>query len=198
MTVSIIADFIHVHPCLLRDWIARKEISRVIAISDQAFATGLGKRKSFEVFGRLGKVSDDGSHLLAVDSESGESSKMETNRTSEVAGLFGSCISMKQIFENVLNLMFHAMDGVYIRHHEGQCLSDAIRSAISLCSTNPARLLKLDHHCGDVKVGLDATLLLVNVTERKVRPGDTWFGCMWETYLDVTLEKVIYHGKVVR
>lgn len=188
------------HPHLLRDWIARKEISRVIAVSDCAFATGLSSRKSFQVFGRAGALSDDGTHLVAVSSGSDAAKRTETetsSRTSDVAGLFGSCVTMKQIFENVLNLMFHDMEGVYYRQHVGMPLRDAVKTAVSICTSNPARMLGIDRMCGEVKAGLEATLLLVNITEKAISSDERRPGCNWQRYLTVTLKKVVYRGKVI-
>ena len=200
LTVSVIADFVHVHPHLLRDWIARKEISRVIAVSDCAFATGLGSRKSFEVFGRSGAVSDDGTYLVTETSGCDAvkyKTKEKTSRMSDVACLFGSCVTMKQVFENVLNLMFHEMKSVYNRQHEAMSLHDAIRTAVAVCSSNPARLLGIDHVCGTVQAGLEATLLLVNISEETLCPGEKWYGCNWQQYVTVTLKKVIYRGNLL-
>jgi N-acetylglucosamine-6-phosphate deacetylase len=200
LTVSVIADFVHVHPHLLRDWIARKEIPRIIAVTDCAFATGLQLRKSFEVFGQSGAVSDDGTYLVAQTSGCDAGKDRTTEKNSKISDgptLFGSCATMKQVFENILNLMCHEMKSVYTRQHEAMSLHDAIRTAVAICSSNPACLLGIDHLCGTVQPGMEATLLLVKISEEAVCSHKKWHSCDWQKYVTVTLKKVIYRGNLL-
>eukprot|EP00118_Oscarella_pearsei_P017895 m.180169 g.180169 ORF g.180169 m.180169 type:complete len:421 (+) comp39238_c0_seq3:238-1500(+) len=177
LTIGTIGDFIHVHPEILRDWIARKELHRVVAVSDQAFAAGLPPSNQFNVFNRTGCVSEDGSHLRVTD----------LNEV-DVPTLFGSCVSMMKVFENLVNLFSRDMQGIYHRKHSQLSLPDAVANAVLLCSTNPAKLLGKDGKFGSLKPGLEANLLLINIEEKDGGRNEA-------SRYQVSLSKVFYKGK---
>src|SRR5690606_35117309 len=62
---TVIIDGYHVHPQLVRDFIERKGIERMIGVSDAGFALGPPKGE-FEVFGIKGAPSDGGDYLYVV------------------------------------------------------------------------------------------------------------------------------------
>jgi len=139
LIASIIVDGWHVHPQLIRDWIARKELSRVIAVSDAGFALG-PPRSAFEVFGVRGEPAGEGAYLRVVPRDGAPPGNP---LSSDAGALFGSAVGMREVFENLVNLLTTAMPGVYRRSHAAYDLASAVRSASRLCSTNPAMLLGL-------------------------------------------------------
>lgn len=85
---TVIVDKYHIHPQLVRDWIARKEVSRFIGITDVGFVLGAPKG-AFEVFGIRGVVSEDGEYMRVLPpGDNGE--KVPT-----VPILFGSVVTMR-------------------------------------------------------------------------------------------------------
>jgi N-acetylglucosamine-6-phosphate deacetylase len=158
LAVTLIADRRHVHPQLLRDWIARKEDSRCIGVSDAGFATG-SPQGAFEVFGVHGEPSEDGSYLRVLR----DRGLVEASRhSSDAAVLFGSAVGMREIFENLLNLFSVEMPGVYQRRHPALGFGEALAAASRMCSANPARLLDLADR-GEIAVEKRADLVLVEV-----------------------------------
>jgi len=164
LIVTIIVDGRHVHPQLVRDWIARKEISRVVGISDAGFATG-APSGTFEVFGIRGETADDGSYLRVVRDAKDEHA---ARYSSDAAALFGAAIGMREVFENLLNLLTSDMEGVYQRRHVAISLDDAMVAASRMCSENPAALLGLAER-GRVDVGQRADLVLVRLERLEQR-----------------------------
>ena len=158
---TLIADGWHVHPQLLRDWIARKEISRSIAVSDAGFAMG-PPRGRFEVFGITGESAEEGAFLRVVPKDG---ARVPNPRTSDVGALFGSAILMDRVFENLVGWFRAPMAGVYQREHDALDLPAAFEAASAMCSTNPARLLRVDDERGRIVEGHRADLVLLDVTE---------------------------------
>ena len=176
LVVTIILDGVHIHPQLVRDWIERKEASRVIAVSDGAFATGAPPGE-FEVHGIRGRVSEDGTHLRVMPSD--PAAPGDAGLSSDVGALFGSAASMRDVFENALNLLAREMAGVYHRRHAALPVEEAALVASRLVSWNPARLLG-EIGRGSIEPGLRGDLVLVDVAGTpgayRVRVEATWIG----------------------
>ena len=169
LMVTAIVDGVHVHYQLLRDWLARKELSRFIAVSDAGFAMGVPEGE-FEVFGIRGRVEEEGRFLRVVtEDDSDDPSRDEAAATpgtnpfsSDAAKLFGAAIGMHQVFENTLNLLTREMEGVYHRSHAAMSLPDAVQVASRLCASNPATLLG-ERDRGRLAVGARADALLASI-----------------------------------
>ncbi|MBN1441581.1 MAG: amidohydrolase family protein [Planctomycetes bacterium] len=158
LSITVIADGHHVHPRLIRDWIARKPFSRVVAVSDAGFALG-PPVESFEVFGIRGGVAPGGAYLYLESSEDPDPARAHS---SDAVQFFGSAVDQKKVFENILNLLTIEVEGVYQRRHEPLAFADAVCTAVAICSTNAARLLDLDDR-GGIDEGARADLLLARI-----------------------------------
>ncbi len=173
LVVTVIVDGYHVHFDLVRDWIERKEPERFVAVSDAAFAMDFPAGE-FEVFGVGGVVSPDGRYLqVAADSAP------KNPRSSDVGRLFGAAAQMRDVFENLLNLVTTERAGVYYRRHRALELADGIALASQVCSASPAALLGMNDR-GVVREGARADAILVSVGgapgSYSVRVRDVWIG----------------------
>jgi N-acetylglucosamine-6-phosphate deacetylase len=175
LVATIIADGCHIHPRLVRDWIRRKEVARVIAVSDAGFATGMPAGE-FEVCGVRGRVSADGSYLKVVPRLD---ARPANPLSSDFGALFGSVAGMREVFENIVNLLSREMEGVYYRSHPALDLAGAVEAACRLTSTNPAALLGLTDR-GVLAAGKRGDALLVELQGSpgayRVRLHGTWLG----------------------
>ncbi|XP_065176230.1 uncharacterized protein LOC135806026 [Sycon ciliatum] len=166
LTATVICDMHHIHPAIVRDWTIRKTIQRVVAVSDAAFALGIPSPE-FEVFGRRGKLSEDGKCLVQADLDT---SATPSRSSDNIACLFGSNATMRDIYENLVNMFTTHMRGILYRDHPALSLRQAVSIASALCSSNPARLLthqegsQLSADVGKVKTGQLADLLLLSIT----------------------------------
>ena len=158
IVASIIMDGIHIHPGLVRDWIARKGLTRVIGTSDAAFALD-PPRGGFEVLGIEGRVSEDGRWLKVVPRPGVQAANPSS---SDFGALFGSAASMRDVFENALNWLTREMTGVATRSHAAMELDGALRAASLLCSTNPAGLIGLGDR-GEIATGKRADAILLEI-----------------------------------
>ncbi len=162
LMITVIVDGVHVHEQLVRDWLARKELSRFIAVSDAGFAMGVPEGE-FEVFGIRGRAEDGGSFLRVVTGDgAGPGTRGANPFSSDVATLFGAAIGMRRVFENTLNLLTREMEGVYYRNHAAMSLVDAVQAASRICAFNPATLLGLRGR-GSLEVGARADALLAAI-----------------------------------
>ena len=171
VSLEIICDGYHVDPAYVRDIIARKEIERVIMITDSMFANGLDDLKQFSMFGLTGAVSQNRQYLQMLGSED---------------TLFGSVLSPNTGFQNVLNWLTTEMTGVWKRHHDAYSLQDSLVMAAKLFSSNPARLINIDQPdnspgTGSIEVGKYADLIIADIKD-----GDT---------VEFKIEKVLSEGK---
>jgi N-acetylglucosamine-6-phosphate deacetylase len=175
LIATIIVDGWHVHPSLVRDWIARKEVSRTVGVSDAGFALGPPEGR-FEVFGIQGEPADDGAYLRVVPKDG---APLSNPLSSDVGALFGAAIGMREVFENLVNLLSTDVEGVHVRRHEAMPLESAIDSAAQMCSENPARLLGLTGR-GSLRRGDRADLVLVEIRgepgKLRVQPVSTFLG----------------------
>ncbi len=137
LTVSLILDGVHLDPRLVRDIIARKEVKRVVGISDSAFALEIPEGE-FTVFGVRGRVDPDGRFIQVVPPPG---THPPNPRSSDTIPLFGSAAGMRAVFENILSWLSREMAGIYHRRHRALSLVDALRAAVDLTSANPARVL---------------------------------------------------------
>jgi N-acetylglucosamine-6-phosphate deacetylase len=173
LIASIIMDGIHIHPALVRDWIARKGLSRVIGTSDAAFALD-PPRGGFEVLGIEGRVSEDGRWLRVVPPLG---TPAPNPLSSDFAPLFGSAAAMRDVFENALGWLTREMAGVYTRSHPAMPLDEALRAASLFCSANPASLLGLGDR-GSIEAGKRADVVLLEIGggpgDHSVRVRETW------------------------
>jgi N-acetylglucosamine-6-phosphate deacetylase len=171
LTVTIILDGVHIHPALVRDWIERKGMERVIAVSDAGFAMG-NPGGEFEVLGVRGRVASGG--WLEV-----MGSAPRNPLSSDFGALFGSAADMRRVFETALNMLTRAMPGVYHRHHPALPLEEALVAAARLTATTPASLLGLDDR-GRIEPGLRADLALLEIEgvpgAHRVEVASVWVG----------------------
>lgn len=169
LTVTVIIDGYHVHPALVRDFIERKELARVIGVSDAGFALG-APAGEFEVFGIRGTRNADGAYLHVVPSPAKDA---PNPRSSDAVALFGSAVDQLRVLEVAVDILTHERSGVYTRRHPALSLEEALRAAVEMLSTNPARLLGLSER-GRITTGARADLFLADVdVERgpaRVRP----------------------------
>jgi N-acetylglucosamine-6-phosphate deacetylase len=159
LAVTIIADNYHVHPQLVRDWIARKEVSRVIGVSDAGFAMGAPAGR-FEVFGVRGEAAEGGAYLKVLREDGPPPNPL----ASEATPLFGSAAGMRDVFENLLNLLAAEMAGVHQRRHPALGLEAALAAASRMCSANPARLLGRLSERGELNLGCRADIVLARLS----------------------------------
>jgi len=160
LVVTIILDGVHIHPALVRDWIERKGLERVIAVSDAGFAMG-NPQGEFEVLGIRGRMAAGG-WLEVVGSAA------RNPLSSDFGALFGSAADMRLVFETAVSLFTREMTGVYCRRHAALPLEEALAAAARITSENPARLLGLVDR-GRLEPGLRADLVLLELSGR---PGD--------------------------
>lgn len=174
IAVGIILDGVHIHPEIARDWIARKGLSRAIAVSDAAFATG-APPSEFEVFGVRGALSEDGRYLRVVGP--GAPGGAAAEASSDFGALFGSVATGRDVFENALNLLARAMPGVYHRTHPALPFEEAVLGAARLTSSNPAELLG-ERGRGSIEPGFRGDLVLARISgppgEARVEVEATW------------------------
>ncbi len=168
LAVTIILDGVHVHPQLARDWIARKEASRVILVSDCAFA-GDAPPAEFEAFGIRGALSEDRRYLKVVSPPAGSGGGHAApgagdpaHLSSDFSPLFGSAVGMREVFETAVNVLTREMPGVYHRRHPALSLEEACLLASRMTSANPAALLGLADR-GALREGLRADLVLADI-----------------------------------
>lgn len=166
IVVTVILDGIHVHPDIVRDWIARKELERVIGVSDAAFALGAPEGE-FEVLGIRGARSADGRYLSVLPAPGDGTPQAGGDAcaqalTSDFGALFGSAVGMRDVFENALNLLTAARQGVWCRHHEAWPLERSVLGAVRMTSTTPATLLSLPDR-GDLEPGGRGDALLIEI-----------------------------------
>ena len=175
LIATIIVDGWHVHPSLVRDWIARKEVSRTVGISDAGFALG-PPDGPFEVFGIRGEPAEDGAYLKVVPQDG---DPQPDPLSSEVSALFGSTVGMREVFEHLLNLLSTEVEGVYRRRHQAMSLARSIEAAARMCSGNPARLLGIGER-GSLRRGARADLVLAEMRgapgSLRVEPVSTFLG----------------------
>lgn len=149
---ELICDGHHVNPAYVRDIIARKGVDRIIAVTDQTFATGTSVRR-FRLGGLEGQVSDDGACVQVVGRRN---------------TLFCSCLTMDAAFSNLLSWLTSEMPGVWNRRHEPLPLRDAIAAVARMCSTNAARMTGLyddpERATGTIEPGKRADIVLGRLT----------------------------------
>ena len=160
LVATIILDGVHIHPALARDWIERKGLDRVVAVSDAGFAMG-NPEGEFEVLGMRGRVADGG-WLEVVGSAA------RNPHSSDFGALFGSAADMRRVLETAVSIFTREMTGVYCRRHPALPLEEALGVAARLTSTNPASLLGLADR-GRLEPGLRADLVLLDLSGM---PGD--------------------------
>jgi N-acetylglucosamine-6-phosphate deacetylase len=155
VNLELIMDGYHVHPAYVRDVIARKEIDRVIAITDSMFATGMDDLHQFELLGLRGKVSTNRAYLHAID-------KADT--------LFGSVLTMDSGFCNVLNWLTQSMSGTWYRDHQAIPFESALVQTSWLFSRNPAQVMAIYDNTngkpgtGSIAIGKWADLTIAEIT----------------------------------
>ena len=174
IVATIILDGWHVHPQLARDWIERKEPSRVALVSDAGFALSLPQGE-FQVFGIRGAVAEGGRYLRVVPRQGAAA---PNPHAAGAAPLFGSAVGMCEVFENAVNLLRRAMPGVHCRLHTERTLPEAVRAAAVMCSSTPARLLGLADR-GRIEAGLRSDLLLAEIAPDPQGAVRVSLRCVW-------------------
>ena len=163
MSLELIVDGYHVHPAYVRDAIARKELERIILITDSMFATGQSDIHAFSLGGIPGVVSENRSYLQVVD-------KADT--------LFGSVLTSVKGVENVLNWLTQDMQGIWYRQHPAYSLEEALVQLSHMASLNPARLLHLQDKTGSLEEGKWADFVMVDIHKKndryQITPVSTW------------------------
>ena len=156
LTLTVIADGVHLDRALVRDALARKGRSGLIAVSDAGFAFGPPSTR-FRVYGIRGAVSSDGTHLR-VAPERGREFRRANPHTSDAVRLFGSAVGMGDVFQNLLSWLTVAEPGVWTRLHRALPFLEALRWASDITSRNPARLLEMRDR-GRIAPGMRADFL---------------------------------------
>ena len=117
------------NPAYMRDIISRKGHERIIAVTDQMFATGTRTVRRFNLAGNEGEVSENRRYARVVG-------KPNT--------LFSSLLTMDVAFGNLLSLLTRQTEGVWVRRHEALPFEKALVSVAKMCASNAASLLGLD------------------------------------------------------
>ncbi|MBN2583428.1 MAG: amidohydrolase family protein [Planctomycetes bacterium] len=153
---ELIADGYHVNPRYARDLIARKGFERIIAVSDAMFAAGARGLRTFQVNGVYGVVGPGGKYLQVAHSPQ---------------TLFGSCLNMPTAFGNLVSWLTAGGPGVWVMHHPGVGVDEALTAAALMTSGNPCRMMGLDKRLGigSIATGRRADLVLADL---KGKPGD--------------------------
>ncbi len=144
VSVDFILDGVHVDPIAVKMALACKGPDRVCLITDANIGAGLPP-------GRF-KFQPDVEVEFAYK---GAPARMSAN-TPHPGGLAGSGLTLDQAVRNAIEML-------------GVDLPQAVRMA----STNPARVLGLDHSKGQIKAGFDADMILLNESLHVVQ---TWIG----------------------
>ena len=125
ISLELIVDGYHVHPAYVRDAIARKGVERIVLITDSMFISGCTDIRAFQLCGVPGMVSENRKYLQV---------------TGKADTLFGSVLTARRGFENVLNWLTRERTGIWHRRHEALKLEEALVAASRMASGNPARL----------------------------------------------------------
>ncbi|MCB0656045.1 MAG: amidohydrolase family protein [Saprospiraceae bacterium] len=153
VSLELIVDGYHIQPAYVRDAITRKEVDRVIAITDSMFVNGSTDIHRFSLAGISGSLSSDKQYLQV-------SNRPDT--------LFGSVLTPFTGFKNLVRWLSSEMNGYWTRHHPALSRDEAIWLASQLMSSNPARLSGLDkpsHETsptGSIRKGFSADLLILS------------------------------------
>ncbi len=166
--IEIIADGYHVDKSYFMDALKRKRNDKFIVVTDNMFITDSDITGEFAIDSKVGVVSDNGKFLYIKDNP---------------GALFGSNLKMKDAFENLLNWLTNDIEGVWTRLHKAVNPEDAILTAAKLLSSNPAKLLGLDHETGSVEKGKTADLIVTEI--------------QYDTRHSVRIDKVISSGNVI-
>ncbi|MCK5739354.1 amidohydrolase family protein, partial [bacterium] len=176
-----ITDGFHVDPIYVREVLKRKGKTRVMAITDSMFVTGMDDVDTFVVSGVQGKVSANRRYL-------------------EVAGtedtLFGSVLTMDQAFSNIVSWLTAKMDGMWTDAFPAYTFEEAMIQATWMCSRTPAKALNimrpetlilgqdLSPYTGSIDVGKSADILITSMTGECGN-------------YNLNIEKVIVKGQIV-
>ena len=155
---ELITDTYHVLSAYLRDTIRRKGSDRVMAVTDQMFATGAPGVSGFTISGIRGQISPDRRYVHVAD---------------KPGTLFSSVLQMHIGFGNVLSLLTREMEGVWNAKHDPLPLDEAIMTASRLFSTTAAEMLTIDDDAGAISPGKRADLVISHI---KGRPGEYTLG----------------------
>ena len=124
------------------------------------FPAGCDEITSFEVAGIRGRPSEN-RRYLAVEGK--------TNT------LFGSVITMRDAFSNILSWLTRRLPGIWRDEHLAMDTEEALLDVAKICATNPARALgifdpisrrlgqDLSAFCGGVQVGKRADLAVIRL-----------------------------------
>jgi len=154
--VELIPDYFHVSKGYLRDAIRRKGTDRVLAITDSMFVTGLPGVQHFHVSGIRGEVNESGNYLQV-------SGHPDT--------LFGSVLTMKKAFENLLSLQTVTRAGIWNREYAAYPFETAVYRSLHMCAFTPLNYLNLwsQSTLSELAPGMDANLL---ICDSLGEPGD--------------------------
>ncbi|HUU28338.1 MAG TPA: amidohydrolase family protein [archaeon] len=186
LTVELIVDFIHVQRPALRDIIARKEYSRLVAVSDIMFPTDAPEGE-FEIGGIIGRMSKEKNYLTVVGQRDPEGRVVKIAppkiQSCDFSTLYGSVIKMDRVFANMIELLTSDMEGNFVRRHQALPFEEAVRQAAIMCSTNPARVTgRLDgswgRKVGALEEGFEADLVAAEIEKTpsgvKFRPKEVF------------------------
>ncbi len=175
ITATLILDGFHIDRRLVRDIIARKEVARVVGVSDAGFADGAPPGE-FTAFGIRGRLAPGGGYLAVVPPSGAPT---PDPRSSDASALFGSAVGMREVFQNALNWLSREMEGTWHRRHEALPFTEALRAAAAISSANPARLLG-ESGRGSLAAGSRADAVLARVEgeagEYRVEVEMAWVG----------------------
>ncbi len=149
--VELIPDFFHVNKSYLLDAVRRKGTGRVLAVTDSMFVTGLPDVQLFHISGIHGAVNESRNYLQV-------SGHPDT--------LFGSVLTMKKAFENLLSLQTVSRAGVWNRVHQGYPFETAAYRTLQMCAFTPLNYLNLSSRTNlfELTPGMNANLLLCNIS----------------------------------
>ena len=171
LTVELIVDFVHVDRPVLRDTIARKQARRVVAVSDGMFATEV-PQGTFEINGIVGEIDSDSNCITVVGRRDSRGRVRKIRQpeaeTCDFSALFGSTANMDAVFANTVQLLAGEMEGNFVRLHPALPLEEAVRQAVLMCASVPARVSRLDdgsngRKVGAIREGYEADLVVASI-----------------------------------
>lgn len=157
--VELILDLCHVSPAYVRAVIARKGSDRIMAVTDQMFATGATGVSAFTLGGIRGVISDDGRYVRVAGAPAGVTPNKRLT-------LFSSVLTMDVAFGNLLSLLTRRVAGVWTPWHPAMPFRRALTAAARMCATNAATMLGLGGETGSIARGKRADLLVGRITGR--------------------------------
>jgi len=154
--LELIVDGYHVAPWYIREVMARKKPSDIMAITDAVFVSQSKGVTEFESDGIKGTV--DKSYRYVYVTEKGPTT------------LYGSVVTIDKVFSNLLSYLTKPMQGIWHEKLSAIPFEKALCITADCCSTNIVRMIKKnngdDLNTGEIKNGRFADLVIGEIKGR--------------------------------